>query len=86
MRVSNSLRREELPPPYKPSNNTSANDKAKQLSNKMADNKNALVERGEKLEQLADKTALLEKDASEFKGNAKQLRQALEKRNKNWWL
>ncbi len=85
MVLTNNLGRETVPPSHESSNDTSANDKAKHLSNEMADNKNALLERGEKLEQLADKTAQLERDASEFKGNARQLRHALEKRNKNWW-
>lgn len=85
MVLTNNLGRETVPPSHESSNDTAANDKAKHLSNEMADNKNALLERGEKLEQLADKTAQLERNASEFKGNARQLRHALEKRNKNWF-
>ena len=49
----------------------------------MAENRNKLLERGEKLEQLQDKTAKLENDAMNFAQMARELRKQQEQRK--WW-
>jgi Synaptobrevin len=48
----------------------------------MKDGMNALNERGQKINQLSDKTGDLENNASEYKSMAEQMRKKLEKQNK----
>ena len=49
----------------------------------MADNRNKLAERGEKLEQLQKKTSQMENDAMNFAEMARELRRQQEQ--KKWW-
>lgn len=49
----------------------------------MAENRSKLAERGEKLENLQERTSMLESDAQDFAAMAKRL--AAQERNKKWW-
>ena len=49
----------------------------------MAENSNKLAERGEKLEQMQQKTSQLENDAMNFAEMARELRRQQEQ--KSWW-
>ena len=56
---------------------------ATRTKNVMAENMNKLAERGEKLNQISDKTAELENDAADFMTMAKKL--AEREKNKKWY-
>ena len=60
-----------------------ASSKTGELKSVMAENMNKLAERGERLNQISDKTQQLENDAEDFMTMAKKL--AEREKNKKWW-
>jgi hypothetical protein len=60
-----------------------ASSKTGELKNIMSENMNKLAERGERLNQISDKTQQLENDAEDFMTMAKKL--AEREKNKKWW-
>jgi len=60
--------------------------KASALSNVMSENMDAMKERGERLEQLDDKTRQMENEASDFRDNARLLKEKMKKKANSSWF
>jgi hypothetical protein len=66
----------------KPTSATEAKGAAQRVQSQMQDNINLMHERGQKIEDLGDKSKQLEENATEYKDLAGQLRAKLENQNK----